>query len=195
MRTGTAEQLPLVPQISGHKHMDELREMSKIIDLHPQVAQLVLSDLVAGGINPKRGAKGLCGEQVIRAALIKQTNRYSYEQLAFHLTDSLSYRAFCRLGLSDTPSSSTLQDNVKKIPPETLEEINRMLIGYTEDVGVEDGRRVRTDCTVIDSNIYEPTESSLLYDSVRELARTLKHVQRFVEVPYVNHTRGALSAS
>ncbi|MCP4447843.1 MAG: transposase [Myxococcales bacterium] len=115
MRTSTAEQLPLVPQISGHKHMDELREMSKIIDLHPQAAQLVLSDLVAGGINPKRGAKGLCGEQVIRAALIKQTNGCSYEQLAFHLADSLSYRAFCRLGFSDTPSSSTLQDNVKKI--------------------------------------------------------------------------------
>ncbi|MCP4445715.1 MAG: hypothetical protein GY811_10300 [Myxococcales bacterium] len=32
MRTSTAEQLPLVPQISGHKHMDELREKSKIMD-------------------------------------------------------------------------------------------------------------------------------------------------------------------
>ncbi|MCP4448867.1 MAG: hypothetical protein GY811_26575 [Myxococcales bacterium] len=53
MRTSTAEQLPLVPQISGHKHMDELREMSKIIDLHPPAAQRVLSDLVAGGINPR----------------------------------------------------------------------------------------------------------------------------------------------
>ncbi|MCP4447544.1 MAG: hypothetical protein GY811_19715, partial [Myxococcales bacterium] len=64
-------------------------------------------------------------------------------------------------------------------------------IGYAEDVGVEDGRKVRTDCTVIDSNIHEPTDSSLLFDGVRVLARTLKHVQRFVEVPYVNHTRRA----
>lgn len=191
MRASVAEQLPLVPQTSGHEHMDELREMSIILDAHPQAAKLVLADLIVGGINPKRGAKGLSGEQVLRIAIIKQGNGYSYEQLAFHLADSLSYQAFCRLAFSDTPSSSTLQDNIKKIRPETLEEVNKMLIGYARETGVEDGRKVRTDCTVIDSNIHEPTDSSLLFDCVRVLARALKRVQDFVQVPYVDHTRRA----
>lgn len=191
MRTSIAQQLPLVPQMSGHEHMDELREMSKIIDAHPRAAMLVLADLIAGGIDPTKGATGLSGGQVLRAAIIKQGNNYSYEQLAFHLADSMSYRAFCLLGFSDTPSSSTLQDNIKKIRPETLEEINKMLVGYAEDIGVENGRKIRTDCTVIDSNIHEPTDSSLLFDCVRVLARTLEHGQEVVQVPFVNHTRRA----
>ncbi|MCP4449183.1 MAG: transposase, partial [Myxococcales bacterium] len=111
MRTSVAEQLSLVPQTSGHQHMKELCEISAILDAHPQASSLVLVDLIAGVVNPKRGANGLSGEQVLRIAIIKQANGYSYEQLAFHLAHSLSYRALCRLGFSDTPSSSTLQDN------------------------------------------------------------------------------------
>jgi len=191
MRTSVTEQLPLVPQTSGHVHMDELREMSKILDAHPQASDLVFADLIAGGINPKKGAKGLSGEQVLRMAIIKQGNSYSYEQLAFHLADSMSYQAFCRLGFSESPSSSTLQNNIKKIRPETLEQINRMLIGYAEEACVEDGHKVRTDCTVIDSNIHEPTDSSLLFDCVRVLARSLGRVNEFVTVPFVDHTRRA----
>ncbi|MCP4445952.1 MAG: hypothetical protein GY811_11490 [Myxococcales bacterium] len=52
--------------------------MSAVLDAHPQASSLVLVDLIAGGINPKREANGLSGEQVIRAALIKQANGYSY---------------------------------------------------------------------------------------------------------------------
>ena len=191
MRTSVAKQLPLVPQTSGHKHMDELSEISRILDENPEAAELVFADLIAGGINPKMGAKGLSGGQVLRAACIKQSNGYSYEQLAFHLADSMSYRAFCRLGFSDAPSSSTLQDNIKKIRPETMKEINHMLILYAEEVGAEDGRKVRTDCTVIDSNIHEPTDSLLLFDCVRVLARALEHVKEFVQVLSVDHTRRA----
>lgn len=191
MRISVAKQLPLVPQMSGHQHINELSEMSSILDTLPKASNLVLGDLLAGGINPKKGATGLSGEQVLRIAIIKQANGYSYEQLAFHLADSLSYRAFCRLGFSDTPSSSTLQHNVKKICPETLEKVNQMLIKYAEKVGVEDGRKIRTDCTVIDSNIHEPTDSSLLFDCVRVLARKLVDVQKLVTVPFVNHTRRA----
>ena len=153
MRTSVAEQLPLVPQVSGHEHMNELRETSKILDLHPEASNLVLADLIAGGINPHRGAKGLSGEQVLRIAIIKQGNGYSYEQLAFHLADSLSYQAFCRLGFSEAPSSSTLQDNIKKLRPETLEEVNTMLMSYAEATGVEDGSKVSTTAAnLFDSN-------------------------------------------
>ncbi|MCP4448934.1 MAG: hypothetical protein GY811_26915, partial [Myxococcales bacterium] len=48
--------------------------MSAILDAHPQASSLVLVDLNAGVINPKRGANGLSGEQVLRIAIIKQAN-------------------------------------------------------------------------------------------------------------------------
>jgi IS5 family transposase len=192
MRTSVLEQLPLVPQNVGHQHADELREMSRILDAHPQAAELVLADLLAGGIDPGKGRGGLSGEQVLRIGIIKQMNNFSYEELAFHLADSMSYRAFCRIGIgAEVPTASTLQNNVKKVRPETMEAINRMLVGYARDEGVEDGHKVRTDCTVMQANIHEPTDSSLLWDCVRVLVRHVEHAQACVAVPFVDHTRRA----
>lgn len=45
MRKSVHAQLPLVPQIAGHTHMEELAEMSRILDAHPQAAEPVLADL------------------------------------------------------------------------------------------------------------------------------------------------------
>lgn len=192
MRTSVLEQLPLVPTIVAHPHARELQEMSEILDQNPAAAQLVLADLVAGGIRADAGCPGLSGEQVLRAAIIKQGNKYSYEELAFHLADSMSYRAFCRIGIgSNSPCASTLQDNIKKIRPETMEAINRMLVDHGKNTGIETGRKVRTDCTVIESNIHEPSDSSLLWDCVRVLVRHLTRVQGIVAVPFVDHTRRA----
>lgn len=192
MRTSVLEQLPLVFQSVGHQHVEELREMSRILDAHPQAAELVLADLLAGGIDPAKGREGLSGDQVLRIGIIKQMNNFSYEELAFHLADSMSYRAFCRIGIgSEVPTASTLQNNVKKVRPETMEAINRMLVGYARDEGVEDGHKVRTDCTVMQANIHEPTDSSLLWDCVRVLVRHVERAQACVVVPFVDHTRRA----
>lgn len=192
MRKSLLDQLPLVPVIAAHQHVLELQEMSRILDEHPQAAKLALADLIAGGIDPDKGREGLSGEQVLRAAIIKQSNRYSYEELAFHLADSMSYRAFCRVGIgADLPTASTLQDNIKKLRPQTMETMNRMLVGYAKDKGVEDGRKIRTDCTVMDSNIHEPSDSSLLWDCVRVLARYLDRAQACVVVPFTDHTKRA----
>jgi len=193
MRTSVLDQLPLVAQIAGHDHMAELAAMSQLLDRHPRAAELVLADLVAGGIDPGKGRGGLCGEQVLRAAIVKQLNHYSYEQLAFHVADSMSYRAFCRIGLDPDklPSASTLQDNIKKIRPETMEAINRMLVAEAQEQGVEDGQKVRTDCTVMESNIHEPSDSSLLWDCVRVLARLVHRAQEFVSTQFCDHTRRA----
>ena len=56
----------------------------------------------------------ITAEQILRALLIKQLHHYSYDELAFHLADSATYRAFCRLGLdSPPPKKSALQKNIK----------------------------------------------------------------------------------
>jgi IS5 family transposase len=194
MRASQLQQLPLVPQLHGHAHTEELAEMSRILDAHPEVAERLLLDLIAGGtIDPGRGRDGLSGEQVLRALVVKQMNGFSYKELAFHLADSMSYRAFGRLSLDPRklPSASTLQENIKKISPETLEAINRSLIAHGQDTRVETGRKCRVDCTVVDSNIHEPSDSSLLWDCVRVLARYLGRAQADVKVPFVNHTRRA----
>lgn len=192
MRKTVADQLPLVPSHWAHIHSHELREMSRVIDANPEVTELVLADLLCDGASARRGREGMSAETVLRALVVKQMNRFSYEQLAFHLGDSNSYRTFCRLGLADAiPRKSTLQRNLKKVRPETLVRINRVLVRFARTVGIEDGARVRTDCTEVQSNIHTPTDSSLLWDCVRALVRLLKRANDYVAVPFSDHSRRA----
>jgi IS5 family transposase len=192
MRRSVRDQLSLVPAPFGHDHVRELQAVRAILDAHPEFARWVQADLLAGGAAADRGREGMSGEQVLRALIIKQANGFSYEQLAFHLVDSQSYRAFCLIGVVDSPPKrSTLQRNCKAVRAETLERINRRLVQYAQETGIEDGKRLRSDSTVIEAAIHEPTDSRLLVDCVRVLTRLLRETREYVSVSYTNHHRRA----
>lgn len=192
MRRSLRDQLPLVPAPFGHDHVRELAAVRAILDAHPEFARWVQADLLAGGIDADCGRAGMSGEQVLRALVIKQANGFSYEQLAFHLADSQSYRAFCLIGwVDDAPKKSTLQRNIKLVRAETLERINRALVAYAQEQGIEDGERLRSDSTVIEAAIHEPTDSRLLVDCVRVLTRHLREAREYVSLAYTNHRRRA----
>ncbi|MEK6284065.1 MAG: ISNCY family transposase [Acidobacteriota bacterium] len=178
-------------------HAEELKVISRLLDEHPKVAELVLQDLRAASASPQasRGTGGLSAEQVLRILVVKQMNGFSYRELAFHLADSRSYRTFCRLGITDKlPSKSALNANLKALQPATLEAINRVFVGAAQEAKVETGRTVRTDCTVVESNIHEPWDSELLWDGVRVLTRLLARARNLLGAEHVefgNRTRRA----
>lgn len=178
-------------------HAKELQAMSRVLDDNPTIAELVWQDLCAAGSpNPTtRGAGGLSAEQVLRILVVKQMNGFSYRELAFHLADSRSYRTFCLLGITDkTPTRSALNANLKALRPATLEAINRMIVGAAQKAAVEMGETVRTDCTVVESNIHEPSDSELLWDCVRVLTRLLgqaREVLGAAQVQFSDRTRRA----
>jgi IS5 family transposase len=192
MRHSVRDQLPLLPAPFGHEHVRELQAVRAILDAHPEFAKWVQADLLAGGIDADRGRNGMSGDQVLRALLIKQANGFSYEDLAFHLVDSQTYRAFCLLGFADkTPKKSTLQRNLKQVRAETLERVNRTLVAYAQDQDIEDGQCLRSDATVIETAIHEPTDSTLLVDCVRVLTRLLREAGKYVVLEFTNHLRRA----
>jgi hypothetical protein len=57
--------------------------------------------------------------------------------------------------------------------------------------GLEDGQRLRSDSTVIKAAIHEPTNSKLLIDSVRVLARLLREAREYVALQFTNHLKRA----
>ena len=164
--------------------------MSKALDANPEIAVLVHADLVRG-LSADMGNEGLSGEQVLRAAILYHSHGWSFETLAFELRYHAAYRWFCALDHDLFPSKSTLHRDIRRIAPETWEQIHRILIGHAQELGVEDGKQVRSDCTVVTTNIHEPTDSSLLWDCVRELTRQLKNASELVSVPYSNHCKRA----
>ena len=72
--------------------------MSRVLDAMTLPLDAVRRDLTGGRkVSVSKGRKGLSAEQVLRAELVKQMFDVSYDELAFHLEDSLQLRAFCRL--------------------------------------------------------------------------------------------------
>src|SRR5208282_3483671 len=124
------DQLPLCPTGAVHPRAAELAEMSRVLDTMTSSLAAVRHDLVGRRkVSVKKGRKGLSAEQVLRASVVKQMFDVSYEELAFHLEDSLQLRAFCRLRPSDPPpKKSALQANIGAIRPRTWEAVNRAVV-------------------------------------------------------------------
>ena len=195
MRKIAPDQLDLVPAPILHVHAAELHKMSSVLDAIPEAAELVGADLARRGdkaIDMSKGREGMTAEQVLRAFVVKQMNGYSYEELAFHLADSCTYRSFCRFGIAEKPpTKSRLQKNIKRVQADTWAAINRKLVLHAAVNGIEAGRKVRIDATVVESNIHAPTDSSLLWDCVRVLARLQREAREDFCVSFNDHSRRA----
>jgi transposase, IS5 family len=195
MRKKNQKQMPLMITSIDHPHAEELEGISGILDEHPIINEWVLQDLSKAVRHPGSGAEGMSAEQVIRAAIIKQMEGYSYEELAFHLLDSVCYRGFCRIGIVDKGfQKSTLCNNIRAISAETWEAVNRILVAYGQDQEIEKGKQSRIDCTVVSSNIHDPTDSTLLWDCVRVLTRMLGRINEGFEeihISFSDHTQRA----
>ena len=164
------------------EHAKELRTISAILDRDPRINELILQDLrAASGSNRPTGAEGMSAECVLRALMIKQMHGFSYRELRFHLADSRTFRAFCRLGVGDgAPSKSALCRNIKAVRAQTLEKINRILVQVAAEEGIENGRKVRVDTTGAECNIHHPTDSELLWDCVRVLVRLMSRAREIL---------------
>ena len=65
------------------------------------------------------------------------------------------------------------------------------LVEHALSAEIDDGNKIRVDCTVVETNIHDPTDSSLLLDSVRVLVRLMNRAQEYVDAPFTNHHRRA----
>ena len=172
MRRKFNAQSSLFTATSNNPIARELEQISRILDETPRLLDLVYRDLV-GTKRHDTGRLGLNAEQVLRCAVLKQYRQLSYEELAFHLDDSSAFRGFSRLEMGQYPCKSILQDNIKSLREETWEAIHEEIIGYARREGIETGRKIRVDSTVVETDIHHPTDSTLLLDGIRVITRWL----------------------
>jgi IS5 family transposase len=195
MRKKHDNQMSLMITSIDHPRAKELEAISNFLDRNPIISDMVWQDLTRNIENAQKGAHGMNAEQVLRAAIVKQTEGFSYEDLSFHILDSRCYRTFCRIGLTHRGfKKSALAAAIKAISAQTWEAINRILTAYAEEKKLEKGREVRIDCTVVSSNIHEPSDSELLWDAVRVITRLLsqlKECEKALSLHFSDHSRRA----
>src|SRR6267378_3920664 len=188
----SASSRPLYLRFSAeHEIGRELKAISQWLDEHRGLLSLVAGDLRRHGIQ-ETGRHGLPAEAVVRCALLKQYRQLSYEELAFHLEDSTSFRAFARLPLSWSPRKSVLHKTISTISAASWEAINRAAVCSARQSKLESGTMVRIDSTVTQALMHAPTDSSLLWDAVRVMVRLLKQASALPGAPSIiwrNHRR------
>jgi transposase, IS5 family len=120
MRQERTIQATIFEVFAQHEIGCELKAMSQWLDGQPALVRRVAGDLRRQGAR-ETGRRGLPAESVLRCALLKQQRQLSYEELAFHLEDSASFRAFARLPLAWSPKKSVLHQTIGAIGAETWE--------------------------------------------------------------------------
>jgi transposase, IS5 family len=163
MRQERTIQATIFEVFAGHEIGCELKTISQWLDRQPALVSLAAGDLCRRKVR-QTGRQGLPAETVLRCALLKQQRQLSYEELAFHLEDSASFRAFARLPLAWSPKRSVLHQTIGAIRPETWEAVNRALLASAKQDKLESGATVRIDSTVTAALMHEPSDSALLWD-------------------------------
>jgi IS5 family transposase len=176
MRPERTVQASIFDLFAGHEIGRELKAMSIWLDEHRELLGPVAADLRRHGVK-QTGRHGLPAEAVLRCALLKQYRQLSYQELAFHLEDSASFRAFARLPWAWSPKKSVLHRTIGAIRAETWEAINRALLAGAAEAKLERGIIVRLDSTVTAALLHEPSDSSLLWDAVRVMTRLLQQAK------------------
>ena len=172
MRQTRVAQASIFESYSKHELGVRLKRLSDLLDRYPNLLSLIAQDLVDASVT-NVGRDGLSAESIFRCLLLKQQLRLSYEQLSFHLSDSMTYRSFARLAHNSTPSRSGLQSTIRRIKPDTLEAIHEILAQSWLEKGILSMEKLRIDSTVVASNIAPPSDSQLLNDGIRVLSRLL----------------------
>jgi len=98
-------------------------------------------------------------EVIERMLVVRRLYSLSYEETERLVSDSLILRQFCRVYFHSVPDDTTLIRATKLIRPETLEKFNEQITQLAVEHKVTQGRKLRTDGTVVETNIHAPSDS------------------------------------
>ena len=128
------------------------------------------------------GRPTIAMETYVRLMVLKARYRWGYRSLAAEVSDSIHLRRFCRISLSQrVPDESTIRKLTRRIGPDTVNEITRVLIGQATRAKRFRPRAVRIDSTVVEWDEKYPTDSGLAARGVKVLAREVRKLAALVK--------------
>jgi IS5 family transposase len=125
-----------------------------------------------------RGRQATPAEVVLRLMILKHVRNWSYYILEREVRANLVYRDFTRVGAAKMPDAKTMGRWGRALGPQVIKRVHEQIVEIARTKEVIEGRRMRVDTTVTETNIHHPTDSSLLGDGVRVLTRTMKKITK-----------------
>src|SRR5207249_2993447 len=110
------------------------------------------------------------------------------------INDGYTLRNFTGFYSQPVPKHNAFNYAFNRLRPATMKTINDMMIKAAVADGLEDGKKLRVDTTVVETDVHWPTDATLLWDVVRVLVRLIGRLREIVpqDVPrFPNRKREA----
>jgi IS5 family transposase len=193
----------LIPQLSFADlqlqslglHLDPaLQRIADFLKQHAILVELVRQDLQRGLKKPDVGRRGITPEQTLRSLILMRVKNLDYRDLRDRVNDGFTLRSFTQFDSHAVPKHDAFNRAFNRLTPATLAAINQLVVQSAVELGLEDGKQLRVDTTVVETNVHYPTDATLLWDSVRTITRLIddldERLPRGVK-GFINRTRRA----
>ena len=150
-----------------------LKRMSDFLDDQPKIFERVRRDLQRGLKKPDTGRTAMTPSQVLRSLILMRVKNWDYRELSERIADGYTLRRFTGFNSQRVPKHDAFNRAFNKLRPQTLRALNDLVLKAAVDLGLEDGKRLRVDTTVTETDIHHPTDNTLLWDVVRVLTRLI----------------------
>jgi len=171
-----------------------LQSLSTFLDQHAELLDVVHRDLVRGLKNAKTGRVGLSAEQVLRSVLLQRIKDWDYRELRERIADGYTLRCFTGFGSAPVPQHQAFHRSFCRLQSQTMRRLNEAVVAVAIELGIEDAQWLRADTTVVETTSHFPTDSALLWDTVRVLTRLATALlEQLPQLPerFANRTRCA----
>jgi IS5 family transposase len=131
----------------------------------------------------------------LRLMFLKHRYRLGYESLCAEVSDSISWRRFCRVDIdARLPQPSTLMKLTTRCGEQAIAALNDELLGKAAEARLVKTGKVRADTTVVSANVDYPTDSGRLARAVRRMSRLVTRIRAAgaaPRTPFRDRTRAA----
>jgi len=171
---------------------DLLDPVDSLLD-DPELVGLVRQRLASRRpLSPHTGRPSIAPDRLLRCCVVKHLKGWSFRELEREVRSNLVYRRFTRFDADPTPNYSTFSRCFALLGAEVTQQVHDRVVAKAREERVARGRKLRTDTTVVESNVHYPTDSALLGDGIRVLTRSLQRIAAQCAtgaISVVNHAR------
>jgi len=157
---------------------DLLAPIDSLLDDEAMVELVAVALRKRHPLSAKTGRRGIAPDRLLRLAVLKHIKSWSLRQLEREVRGSLVYRRFCRFDHDPIPDFSSLSRQLAALGDDVIGELHARVVAKARSEKVAVGRKLRTDTTVVETNVHYPTDSTLLQDCVRVLGRSLQRIAK-----------------
>src|SRR5258708_22157264 len=150
-----------------------LQAISDFLDEHEELVTQISGDLRRGLKNPDTGRSAMAAHEVLRSLILMRVKNWDYRELRERIADGCTLRQFTGFHCRPVPRHQAFHRAIVRLTPTTLRAVNDLVGAAAVDLGLEDCAKLRGDNTVVQTAIHHPTDSTLLGDAGRVLARLL----------------------